>query len=381
MSKVRYSLFKKPRESLFLCFMEPDAKPYRKIIHIDMDAFYASVEQRDDPQLRGKPVIVGGETDRGVVAAASYEARKFGIHSAMPTKMARQRCPELVIVKHRFDVYTSISKQIRKLFTEYTDLVEPLSLDEAFLDVTSNKKGILSATLIARELKKRIKEETQLTASAGVSFNKFLAKVASDMKKPDGLYVIPPEKAEQFVAGLEIEKFFGIGRVTAGKMHDLGIRRGADLKKWDKADLIRIFGKNGSYFYDIARAVDNRPVNPERIRKSIGTEYTYEKDLETVNEIESALYSIERELNRRITKAGRSGRTLTLKIKFSDFQQITRSMTIPGEINDLDTLRKISKEILRKTDLSGRKIRLLGLTVSNLEEENDHEDTQLTLDL
>jgi len=361
--------------------MEPDAKPYRKIIHIDMDAFYASVEQRDDPQLRGKPVIVGGETDRGVVAAASYEARKFGIHSAMPTKMARQRCPELVIVKHRFDVYTSISKQIRKLFTEYTDLVEPLSLDEAFLDVTSNKKGILSATLIARELKKRIKEETQLTASAGVSFNKFLAKVASDMKKPDGLYVIPPEKAEQFVAGLEIEKFFGIGRVTAGKMHDLGIRRGADLKKWDKADLIRIFGKNGSYFYDIARAVDNRPVNPERIRKSIGTEYTYEKDLETVNEIESALYSIERELNRRITKAGRSGRTLTLKIKFSDFQQITRSMTIPGEINDLDTLRKISKEILRKTDLSGRKIRLLGLTVSNLEEENDHEDTQLTLDL
>ena len=361
--------------------MEPDAKPYRKIIHIDMDAFYASVEQRDDPQLRGKPVIVGGETDRGVVAAASYEARKFGIHSAMPTKMARQRCPELVIVKHRFDVYTSISKQIRKLFTEYTDLVEPLSLDEAFLDVTSKKKGILSATLIARELKKRIKEETQLTASAGVSFNKFLAKVASDMKKPDGLYVIPPEKAEQFVAGLEIEKFFGIGRVTAGKMHDLGIRRGADLKKWDKADLIRIFGKNGSYFYDIARAVDNRPVNPERIRKSIGTEYTYEKDLETVNEIESALYSIERELNRRITKAGRSGRTLTLKIKFSDFQQITRSMTIPGEINDLDTLRKISKEILRKTDLSGRKIRLLGLTVSNLEEENDHEDTQLTLDL
>jgi len=191
--------------------MEPDAKPYRKIIHIDMDAFYASVEQRDDPQLRGKPVIVGGETDRGVVAAASYEARKFGIHSAMPTKMARQRCPELVIVKHRFDVYTSISKQIRKLFTEYTDLVEPLSLDEAFLDVTSKKKGILSATLIARELKKRIKEETQLTASAGVSFNKFLAKVASDMKKPDGLYVIPPEKAEQFVAGLEIEKFFGIG--------------------------------------------------------------------------------------------------------------------------------------------------------------------------
>jgi len=361
--------------------MEQNSQSYRKIIHIDMDAFYASVEQRDNPELRGKPVVVGGESDRGVVAAASYEARKFGIHSAMPTKIARQRCPDLVIVKHRFDVYTSISKQIRNLFAEYTDLVEPLSLDEAFLDVTSNKKGIPSATLIARELKKRIKEETQLTASAGVSFNKFLAKVASDMKKPDGLYVIPPEKAEKFVEELEIEKFFGIGRVTAGKMHELGIRKGADLKKWDKANLIQMFGKNGSYFYDIARAVDNRPVNPERIRKSIGTEYTFEKDLETVHEIESELYSIEQELIRRITKAGRSGRTLTLKVKFSDFQQITRSMTVTEEINELDTLRKISNEILKKAGLPGKKIRLLGLTVSNLEEENNLEDTQLTLDL
>jgi len=361
--------------------MEPDPPKYRKIIHIDMDAFYASVEQRDNPDLKGKPVVVGGESDRGVVAAASYEARKFGIHSAMPTKIARQRCPDLVIVKHRFDVYTSISKQIRNLFAEYTDLVEPLSLDEAFLDVTSNKKGIPSATLIARELKKRIREETQLTASAGVSCNKFLAKVASDMKKPDGLYVIPPEKAEKFIEKLEIEKFFGIGRVTAGKMHELGIRKGADLKKWDKADLIRLFGKNGSYFYDIARAVDNRPVNPERIRKSIGTEYTFEKDLETVHEIESELYSIEQELISRITKAGRSGRTLTLKVKFSDFQQITRSMTVTEEISELDTLRKISKEILKKTDLSEKKIRLLGLTVSNLEEENDRENAQLTLNL
>jgi len=361
--------------------MEPDYPKYRKIIHIDMDAFYASVEQRDNPDLRGKPVIVGGESDRGVVAAASYEARKFGIHSAMPTKIARQRCPDLVIVKHRFDVYTTVSKQIRNLFTEYTDLVEPLSLDEAFLDVTSNKKGIPSATLIARELKKRIKQETQLTASAGVSCNKFLAKIASDIKKPDGLYVIPPEKAEKFIEKLEIEKFFGIGRVTAAKMHELGIQNGGDLKKWEKADLIRLFGKNGSYFYDVARAVDNRPVNPERIRKSIGTEYTFEKDLETVNEIESELYSIEQELIRRITRAGRSGRTLTLKVKFSDFQQITRSITIPEEINELDTLRKISKEILKKTDLSGKKVRLLGLTVSNLEEENDRENAQLTLNL
>lgn len=361
--------------------MEPDPQKYRKIIHIDMDAFYASVEQRDNPELRDKPVIVGGESDRGVVAAASYEARKFGIHSAMPTKIARQRCPDLVIVKHRFDVYTAVSKQIRNLFEEYTDLVEPLSLDEAFLDVTSNKKRIPSATLIARELKKRIKEETQLTASAGVSFNKFLAKIASDIKKPDGLYVITPEKAEQFVEELEIEKFFGIGRVTAGKMHELGIRKGADLKKWEKADLIRVFGKNGVYFYDITRAVDNRPVNPERIRKSIGTEYTFEKDLETVQDIESELYSIEEELMRRITKAGRSGRTLTLKVKFSDFQQITRSMSVPYEINNPDDLQVIWKEILKKTDFSGKRIRLLGLTVSNLEEENDVEDTQLMLDL
>ncbi len=361
--------------------MESDFQSYRKIIHIDMDAFYASVEQRDNPELKGKPVIVGGESDRGVVAAASYEARKFGIHSAMPTKIARQRCPDLVIVKHRFDVYTAVSKQIRSLFEEYTDLVEPLSLDEAFLDVTSNKKGVPSATLIARELRERIKEETQLTASAGVSVNKFLAKVASDMNKPDGLYVITPEKAEKFVEELEIEKFFGIGRVTARKMHELGIRKGADLKEWNKGDLIRIFGKNGSYFYDIARAVDNRPVSPKRIRKSIGTEYTFEKDLETVNEIESELYSIEQELIRRITRADRSGRTLTLKIKFSDFQQITRSMTVANELKKPDELQKIWKEILKKTDLSGKKIRLLGLTVSNLEEENNMEDTQLTLDL
>jgi len=346
-----------------------------------MDAFYASVEQRDNLELKGKPVVVGGESDRGVVAAASYEARKFGIHSAMPTKMARQRCPDLIIVRHRFDVYGKISKQIRTIFGEYTDLVEPLSLDEAFLDVTSNKKGIPSATLIAREIKKRIKEETQLTASAGISINKFLAKVASDINKPDGLYLIAPEKAVEFVEKLEIEKFFGIGRVTAGKMHELGIHKGADLKKWEKADLIRLFGKNGSYYYDIARAVDNRPVNPERVRKSIGTEYTFEKDLETGSEIESELNKIGEELIRRISKSGKSGRTLTLKIKFSDFKQITRSLTVPFEIKEFDELDGITREILMKTDLSGKKIRLLGLTVSNLEQENNREDTQLTLDL
>ena len=360
--------------------MEPDSQPYRKIIHIDMDAFYASVEQRDNPELKGKPVIVGGESDRGVVAAASYEARKFGIHSAMPTKLARQRCADLIIVKHRFDVYTKVSRQIRGICKEYTDLIEPLSLDEAFLDVTTNKKGMPSATLIARELKNRIREETQLTASAGVSSNKFLGKIASDMEKPDGLFVIPPEKAVRFVEELDVEKFFGIGRVTARKMHELGIHKGADLKKWDKADLIRLFGKNGSYYYDIARAVDNRPVNPERIRKSIGTEYTFEKDLETDADIGVALYRIEEELMKRIRKSGRSGRTLTLKVKFSDFHQITRSLTAPNDIKEFDDLHHVSRQILHKTDLKGKKIRLLGLTVSNLEEDN-REVTQLTLDL
>lgn len=361
--------------------METGHLPYRKIIHIDMDAFYASVEQRDNPDLKGKPVVVGGESDRGVVAAASYEARKFGIHSAMPTKMARQRCRDLVIVKHRFDVYGKVSKQVHDIFNEYTDLVEPLSLDEAFLDVTSNKKGMPSATLIAKEIKKRIKEETQLTASAGISINKFLAKVASDINKPDGLYLIAPAKAVEFIEKLDIEKFFGIGRVTAGKMHELGIHKGADLKKWEKSELIRLFGKNGSYYFDIARAVDNRPVNPERIRKSIGTEYTFEKDLETGSEIESELNKIGEELIRRISKSGKSGRTLTLKIKFSDFKQITRSHTVPFDIKEFDELNRITREILQKTDLSGKKIRLLGLTVSNLEQVNNEEDTQLTLDL
>ncbi|UCG27396.1 MAG: DNA polymerase IV, partial [Bacteroidales bacterium] len=264
---------------------------------------------------------------------------------------------------------------------EYTDLVEPLSLDEAFLDVTSNKKNILSATLIAGELKERIKKETQLTASAGVSVNKFLAKIASDIKKPDGLFVIPPEKAVRFVEELEIEKFYGIGRVTAGRMHELGIKKGADLKKWEKADLIRLFGKAGSYYYDIARAIDNRPVNPERIRKSIGTEYTFEKDLETDDEISRELYAIEKELMRRIRKSGRSGRTLTLKVKFSDFRQITRSLTVPYEIRKFEDLHHVSRKILHKTNLTGKKIRLIGLTVSNLQEEDNMEDTQLTLNL
>jgi DNA polymerase-4 len=243
---------------------------YRKIIHIDMDAFYASIEQRDQPDLRNKPVAVGGSSKRGVVTTASYEARKYGVHSAMPSVMAKQKCPGLILVEPRFEVYKSVSEQILKIFYEYTPLVEPLSLDEAFLDVTENKKGIPSATIIAREIKKEIKSETSLTASAGISINKFLAKVACDYNKPDGLFLIRPEEAEKFVENLAIEKFFGIGKVTAGKMHKMGIHSGRDLKKFSQAELINLFGKAGSYFYDMARAIDNRPVNPDRIRKSVG---------------------------------------------------------------------------------------------------------------
>ncbi|MCK5700612.1 MAG: DNA polymerase IV, partial [Cyclobacteriaceae bacterium] len=251
----------------------------RKIIHIDMDAFFASIEQRDNPDLLGKPVAVGGAGKRGVVAAASYEARKFGVFSAMPASIALRKCPELIFTKPRFDVYKEVSNQIRQIFLEYTDLVEPLSLDEAYLDVTENKKGLGSATIIAREIKSKINSTTHLIASAGVSINKFLAKVASDQDKPDGLYVIKPNQAESFVDGLAIEKFFGIGKVTAKKMHELGINTGADLKQISIEELVRRFGKVGRYYFDIARAIDKRLVNPNRIRKSLGAERTFEDDL------------------------------------------------------------------------------------------------------
>ena len=237
--------------------------PARKIIHIDMDAFYASVEQRDNPALKGKPVAVGGDYSRGVVAAASYEARKFGVYSAMSSAMAKIKCPQLIFVNPRFDVYRSVSNQIREIFIEYTDLVEPLSLDEAFLDVTVNKKNIQSATIIAGEIKQRILETTGLTASAGISINKFLAKVASDYQKPDGLFVIRPEDAERFVEQLPVEKFFGVGKVTSRKMKQMGIIKGFDLKRFDVQELIRKFGKVGAFYYDMARAIDTRPVEPE----------------------------------------------------------------------------------------------------------------------
>ncbi len=353
----------------------------RKIIHIDMDAFFASVEQRDHPELRAKPIAVGGLGNRGVVAAASYEARKYGVFSAMPGKVAKRKCPFLIFVKPRFEVYKQVSAQIRQIFLEYTDLVEPLSLDEAYLDVSTHKKGKPSATLIAKEIKERIKKETGLTASAGISINKFLAKIASDYRKPDGLFLIKPEDAESFVEKLPVEKFFGIGKVTAQKMHKMGIYSGSDLKKISEIELIKRFGKQGSYYYHIARAIDLREVKPNRLRKSVGAENTFEDDLSDFNEMENELKKIAHKLMERIIKADTFGKTLTLKIKFSDFKQITRSKTFHQDIMTFEDLWKSGLELLSALDFSGKKVRLLGLSVSNLRnDESSDRAIQLTFD-
>jgi DNA polymerase-4 len=350
----------------------------RKIIHIDMDAFFASVEQLDNPELRGKPVAVGGSGERSVVAAASYEARKYGVRSAMPSVIAKKLCPELIFVRHNFSRYTEVSAQIISIFRGYTDLIEPLSLDEAFLDVTTDKQGIGSATVIAKKIRQEIKSLTGLTASAGISVNKFLAKIASDINKPDGMFVIKPEDAEKFIEGLTVEKFYGIGKVTSQKMHKLGIHSGADLKKWDMVSLVRNFGKAGTFFYDIARGIDDRPVEPDQERKSVGTELTYEKDLTTRFEIIAELYNLEKELMERMEHAGSAGRTITLKIKFSDFRQITRSKTLQNYMRDFDTLHKTVTEIRKSLKLERTKIRLLGVSISNLETD-DCSDRQLHL--
>jgi DNA polymerase-4 len=350
----------------------------RKIIHIDMDAFFASVEQLDNPELRGKPVAVGGSGERHVVASASYEARKFGVRSAMPSVTAKKLCPDLIFVRHRFERYHEFSRQIQEIFREYSDLVEPLSIDEAFIDVTQDKKKIGSATLIAGQIKKEIKKRTGLTASAGISVNKFLAKIASDIKKPDGLFVIPPDEAERFIEELPVEKFFGIGKVTADKMHKLGIHTGSDLKKWDLLSLIRNFGKTGKFYYEIARGIDDRPVEPDSERKSIGTEITYEKDLRTNFEIIAELYKVEKELMERIDNAGVGGRTVTLKVKFADFRQITKSRTLQKYIRDFETLHREVTGIRKSLKLEGTSIRLLGVSISNLETD-DCVDFQLYL--
>jgi len=352
---------------------------YRKIIHIDMDAFYASVEQRDDPALKNKPLAVGGSSKRGVVAAASYEARKYGVRSAMPAAIALRKCPQLIFVKPRFAVYQQVSQQIRGIFYQYTDLVEPLSLDEAYLDVTQNKKNLPSATLIAQEIIQRIKQETDLTASAGISINKFLAKVASGYQKPDGLTVILPQKAQAFIEKLPIEKFFGIGKVTARTMRQMGVNNGADLKKWEEVQLVQKFGKMGRYFYQIARAQDHRAVEPHRIRKSLSTENTFEQDLEDRASMAGELKILAHKIAAWMDKNDVYGKTITLKLRFSDFQIITRSKTMPYPINNIDLINELAEELLGKVELQDKKVRLLGLGISNLDIEHD-QDSQLTLD-
>lgn len=357
----------------------------RKIIHVDMDAFFASVEQMDDPTLAGKPIAVGGSRERGVVAAASYEARKYGVRSAMPSKRAFQLCPKIVFVRPRFDRYKVISDQIREIFHDYTDLVEPLSLDEAYLDVTKNKKGIPSATLIAKEIKGRIKAEVGLTASAGISVNKFLAKVASDYNKPDGITLIGPEKVNDFLKQLDIKDFFGVGKVTAKKMEELGIYKGSDLLQWSKEGLSLKFGKSGMYYFNMVRGNDYRPVNPHRIRKSLGAERTFDDDLTDNADMKQKLQKIGEEVVRRLEKVKKEGKTLTLKIKFKDFTQITRSHTKEDFIKGYNEIMSLTERLLDDVDWKShpKGVRLLGITVSNFEQEEDKSpkgDLQLTLD-
>nr|WP_317246733.1 DNA polymerase IV [Pontibacter sp. E15-1] len=358
------------------------SQPIRKIIHVDMDAFFASVEQRDNPELRGKPVAVGGSRQRGVVAAASYEARRYGVHSALSSKIAAQRCPHLIFVKARFEVYSAVSRQIREIFQSYTDLVEPLSLDEAYLDVTENKIGMPSATIIAQEIRKRIFEETGLTASAGVSYNKFLAKIASDYNKPDGFTLITPDKAEVLVAGLAIEKFHGIGKVTAAKMQQMGILTGADLRARSEQELVRNFGKVGLYYYRISRAQDFREVQPHRIRKSIGSERTFDVDLIEEHDMLLQLDRLCLEVAQDMERLKATAKTLTLKIKYFDFAQNTRSKTFLSEFSSADALYVIARDLLRAPQLPPYPVRLLGVTVSSLLYQHDRlqEGYQFTLE-
>ncbi len=345
-----------------------DMQPQRKVIHIDMDAFYASVEQRDHPALRGKPVAVGGSpAKRGAVAAASYEARKYGVRSAVPSRTAQQRCPQLIFVQPRFDVYRAISAQIRQIFHDYTDLVEPVALDEAYLDVTQNKLGITSAKRMAQEIRSRILQETQLTASAGVSINKFLAKMASGLNKPNGMAVILPDQAADFVAQLPVAQFHGIGKATAAKMHAMDIYTGADLRGCSEAALLQHFGKVGRFYYRIARGQDDRPVVSDRVRKSVSVETSYDPDLVDRQAIDRALGQLAVALFERLHQLGKSGYTLVLKIKFSNYQQITRSNTQPVVFSTVEMIRLGAANLLADVDRTGRSIRLLGLGISKLD--------------
>ena len=343
----------------------------RKIIHIDMDAFFASVEQRDHPELRGKPLAVGYAEERGVVAAASYEARRYGVRSAMSSQKAKRLCPHLIFVPGRMDVYKSISRQIHEIFHDYTDLIEPLSIDEAFLDVTENKPGIPLAVDIARQIKQRIRESLNLVASAGVSYNKFLAKIASDYRKPDGLCTIHPDQALEFISRLPIESFWGVGPVTAKKMHQLGIHNGMQLRGCSQEMLTRQFGKMGVIYYDFCRGIDLRPVETVYIRKSIGCEHTLERDINLKSSVIIEMYHVATELVERLNRKNFRGNTLTLKIKFHDFNQITRSFTQSQELTTLDRILPLAKRLLNEVEYENHPIRLIGLSVSNPKEETD----------
>lgn len=345
-----------------------EPNPYRKIIHVDMDAFYASVEQMDHPELKGKPLAVGGSETRGVVSAASYEARKFGVRSAMSGVQAKRNCPDLIFVRPRFDRYKEISNKIRKIFHDYTDLVEPLSLDEAYLDVTQNKKGNPSATLIAQEIRKRIFEEVGLTASAGISVNKFVAKVASDYNKPNGQKTVNPEEVEAFLENLDIKKFYGVGKVTADRMYHLGIFTGKDLKSKSAEFLEEHFNKSGLYYYNIVRGIHNSQVKPHRTAKSVAAEHTFNENLTSEIFMIEKLERIAEELERRLKRHAISGKTVTLKIKYSDFTTQTRSKTLPYFISDKGLLLEAAKELLFQERMKDS-VRLLGISLNNLNTE------------
>lgn len=350
----------------------------RKIIHVDMDAFYASVEQRDNPDLRGKPVAVGGSRERGVVAAASYEARKFGVRSAMPSVTAKRQCPDLIFVKPRFEVYKAVSQQIREIFAEHTPVIEPLSLDEAYLDVTENLQQIPLARDIALAIRARIKEVTGLNASAGISYNKFLAKLASDHRKPNGQYVITPETGPAFVETLPVGKFHGIGPATSARMNALGIFTGLDMRNQTLEFMQANFGKSGAYYYWISRGVDDREVRASRIRKSVGAETTFSQDLTAFDAMAAELQPLIDKVWRHCADKGSRGRTVTLKVKFNDFQIITRSRSVPVAVASRDDLERLSVALLQNEMPVRKPVRLLGVSLSSLQGD-DEDEAQLGL--
>ncbi|MEX0593595.1 MAG: DNA polymerase IV [Balneolaceae bacterium] len=355
-----------------------DHNPVRKILHIDMDAFFASVEQRDHPEWRGQPVIVGGRPDsRGVVAAASYEARRWGIHSAMPASRARQLCPTAIFVRPRFEIYRNVSRHIREIFTRHTDRIEPLSLDEAYLDVSHTEEGKQSAIRVAQRIRHEIRQETGLTASAGISINKFLAKMASDVNKPDGYHVILPHEIESFLDRLEIESFHGIGRATGKKMRALGIFTGADLKEMNEWELVRHFGKAGHHYYRIARGMDDRPVTPDRVRKSVGKEHTFPEDHTDLETLSTWIEQLATEVFHSLERLETSGRTVTLKVRYDDFETVTRSQTLGAPIQTGRELQQTAQELLTSTEAGDRAIRLLGVTVSGLTHDREGEQLEI----